>query len=176
MSTPTTTPSPSPPSSPSPTTPVTNEHDVRRVANVRPPDWRNPVPVGRYNLVVIGAGSAGLVTSLVAAGVGRARGVGGAALDGRRLPECGLRAVEGAAAFGARRARAMEHRVVDDRSAAPDFARAFERMREIRARISAEDAAARYRRRVRRGCVFRRRAFCERCASGSTHRRHARAT
>src|SRR6056297_1790336 len=38
--------------------------------NVHPPDWVNPTPSGRYNLVVIGAGSAGLVTAAGAAGLG----------------------------------------------------------------------------------------------------------
>src|SRR5512136_2955964 len=42
-------------------------------ANVRPADWRNPEPAGRYNLVVIGAGTAGLVCAAGAAGLG-ARG------------------------------------------------------------------------------------------------------
>ena len=41
-------------------------HNVELVANVRPPDWVNPTPEGRYNLVVIGAGTAGLITSLIA--------------------------------------------------------------------------------------------------------------
>ncbi len=36
------------------------------VANVHPADWVNPTLAGRYNLVVIGAGTAGLITSLVA--------------------------------------------------------------------------------------------------------------
>ena len=27
--------------------------------NTHPPDWQNPTPGGRYNLVVIGAGTAG---------------------------------------------------------------------------------------------------------------------
>src|SRR5207244_11093464 len=40
------------------------------VANVHPPDWVNPEPAGRYNLVVIGAGTAGLVTSAIAAALG----------------------------------------------------------------------------------------------------------
>lgn len=30
-------------------------------ANVHPPDWVNPAPARRYNLVVVGAGTAGLV-------------------------------------------------------------------------------------------------------------------
>ena len=33
------------------------------VNNVHPPQWQNPTPSGRYNLVVIGAGTAGLVTA-----------------------------------------------------------------------------------------------------------------
>ena len=39
-------------------------------ANVHPLDWTNPKPDGRYNLVVIGAGTAGLVTAAGAAGLG----------------------------------------------------------------------------------------------------------
>ena len=41
------------------------------VANVHPPDWTNPTPAGRYNLVVIGAGTAGLVTAAGAAASAR---------------------------------------------------------------------------------------------------------
>ena len=37
---------------------------------MRPRDWINPEPAGRYNLVVIGAGTAGLVTAGGAAGLG----------------------------------------------------------------------------------------------------------
>jgi len=37
------------------------------VANVHPSGWVNPEPAERYNLVVVGAGTAGLVT---AAGAG----------------------------------------------------------------------------------------------------------
>ncbi len=45
-------------------------HNEALVANVHPADWLNPVPAGRYNLVVIGAGTAGLITSLVASSLG----------------------------------------------------------------------------------------------------------
>ena len=45
-------------------------HNQRLESNVRPPDWINPTPAGRYNLVVIGAGTAGLVTAAGAAGLG----------------------------------------------------------------------------------------------------------
>ena len=37
---------------------------------VFPRDYRNPTPRSRYHLVVIGAGPAGLVTAIAAAGLG----------------------------------------------------------------------------------------------------------
>jgi len=40
------------------------------VANVHPSDWVNPTPSGKYNLVVIGGGSAGLVAVVGAASLG----------------------------------------------------------------------------------------------------------
>ena len=45
-------------------------HNRRLVSNLHPPDWQNPTPAPRYNLVVIGAGTAGLVTAAGAAGLG----------------------------------------------------------------------------------------------------------
>src|SRR6266478_5296993 len=47
-----------------------DEFNSRLVANVNPPDWVSPDPAPRYNLVVIGAGTAGLVTAAGAAGLG----------------------------------------------------------------------------------------------------------
>src|SRR5947208_14802033 len=47
-----------------------DEFNRALVQNVHPPDWINPEPSGRYNLVVIGAGTAGLVTAAGAAGLG----------------------------------------------------------------------------------------------------------
>ena len=40
-----------------------DEHNEKLVRNVHPPDWVNPEPSKRYNIVVIGAGTAGLVTA-----------------------------------------------------------------------------------------------------------------
>src|SRR5580765_2267998 len=45
-------------------------HNARLVSYVHPPDWQNPTPAPCYNLVVIGAGTAGLVTAAAAAGLG----------------------------------------------------------------------------------------------------------
>src|SRR5260370_35888422 len=47
-----------------------DEHNTRLVANVHPLDWVSPEPPARYNLVVIGAGTAGLVTAAGAAALG----------------------------------------------------------------------------------------------------------
>ncbi|MBI1955730.1 MAG: FAD-dependent oxidoreductase, partial [Acidobacteria bacterium] len=47
-----------------------DEHNRTLVSNVHPPDWKNPDPAPRYNLVVIGAGTAGLVTAAGAAVLG----------------------------------------------------------------------------------------------------------
>ena len=44
--------------------------DAELLANVRPADWTNPQPAPCYNLVVIGAGTAGLVTAAGAAALG----------------------------------------------------------------------------------------------------------
>src|SRR5437879_1409277 len=47
-----------------------DEYNRILVDNVHPSNWVNPAPTGRYNIVVIGAGTAGLITAVVAAGLG----------------------------------------------------------------------------------------------------------
>ena len=47
-----------------------DQHNAELVANAHPPDWHNPAPSGRYNMVVVGAGTAGLVTAAGVAGLG----------------------------------------------------------------------------------------------------------
>src|SRR5437660_9683844 len=47
-----------------------DEPNRQLVANVHPPDWVSPEPAPRYNLVVIGGGTAGLVSAAGAAGLG----------------------------------------------------------------------------------------------------------
>ena len=46
-----------------------DEYNQKLLANVHPPDWANPKPADCYDLVVIGAGTAGLVTAKGAAGL-----------------------------------------------------------------------------------------------------------
>ena len=47
-----------------------DEYNRVLAENVHPAEWINPEPRGRYNLVVIGAGTAGLVTAAIAAALG----------------------------------------------------------------------------------------------------------
>lgn len=117
------------------------------VANVAPPDWRNPTPSGRYNLVVIGAGTAGLVTAAGAAGLGAKVALierhlmGGDCLNVGCVPSKSIiRPARIAAA-----ARDAERFGVRVAAVEPDFAAVMRRMRGIRARISANDSARRFR-------------------------------
>ncbi|MFN8643399.1 MAG: mercuric reductase [Candidatus Binatia bacterium] len=116
------------------------------VANVHPPDWRNPTPAGRYNLVVIGAGTAGLVTAAGAAGLGARVALverhlmGGDCLNVGCVPsKCVIRASR--AAFDVRDAARFG---VRGGEGAVDFGAVMQRMRGLRARISANDSARRY--------------------------------
>ncbi len=125
-----------------------DEHNRQLVANVHPPDWVNPEPAPRYNLVVIGAGTAGLVAAAGAAGLGAK-----VALIERELlgGDClNVGCVPSKALIRAARAAAQV------RDAAPlgihvppgvqvDFSSIMRRMRRLRARISTHDSAARFR-------------------------------
>ncbi len=42
---------------------VDDAHDQRLIENCRPARWVNRTPLGKYNMIVIGAGTAGLVTA-----------------------------------------------------------------------------------------------------------------
>jgi len=46
------------------------EFDATTAALLSPPDYKNPIAKGRYHLVVVGAGPAGLITAIGAAGLG----------------------------------------------------------------------------------------------------------
>ncbi len=126
-----------------------DEHNLALLAHVHPSDWVNPEPRGRYNLVVIGAGTAGLVTAAVAAGLGARVALverhlmGGDCLNVGCVPSKG---VIRASRFVAEARRAAEELGLPPPgdSEAP-FGAAMERMRRIRARIASEDSARRYR-------------------------------
>lgn len=125
-----------------------DEHNAELVANVRPPDWQNPEPAERYNLVVIGAGTAGLVTAAGAAGLGARVALvekhllGGDCLNVGCVPsKCIIRSAQALA--DVREAGRYGVRVPD--GVEVDFPAVMERMRRLRARISHNDAARRFR-------------------------------
>ena len=126
-----------------------DEHNQALVQNVHPPAWRNPEPDGRYNLVVIGAGTAGLITSAIAAGLGakvalvERHHLGGDCLNVGCVPSKGVIRASRMVAEARRAQKEIGLALAD--GAEPDFGAAMERMRRIRAQISHEDAAARYR-------------------------------
>jgi pyruvate/2-oxoglutarate dehydrogenase complex dihydrolipoamide dehydrogenase (E3) component len=123
-------------------------HNEQLVANVHPADWKNPTPQDRYNLVVIGAGSAGLITAAIAAGLGARVALverylmGGDCLNVGCVPSKSLiRAARTIAE--ARHAEAFGLPIRASTEA--DFGAVMQRVRHIRARISHEDSARRYR-------------------------------
>lgn len=128
--------------------PPGDAHNDALVANVHPRDWVNPTPEGRYNLVVVGAGTAGLITSLVASSLGARVALverhllGGDCLNVGCVPSKSV--IRSARRVHEARA-AAELGLGVPAERLPDFGAAMERMRHIRARISHEDAAARYR-------------------------------
>jgi len=129
-----------------------DEYNKVLLANVHPAGWRNPEPAGRYNLVVIGAGTAGLVTAAGAAGLGARVALverhlmGGDCLNVGCVPSKAI--LHSAHAVAALRdAPALGIHAAPAAAASPqvDFARVMERMREIRSRISANDSVQRFR-------------------------------
>ena len=124
-----------------------NEFDERLIANVRPAGWTNPEPTGRYNLVVLGAGTAGLVTAAGAAGVGAKVALierdqlGGDCLNVGCVPSKALLRSAHAVAEIRRAARVGVH--VDGETRV-DFGEVMSRLRQVRARISPNDSADRF--------------------------------
>lgn len=123
-------------------------HNETLVSNVHPGDWINPEPSGRYNLVVIGAGTAGLVTAAGASGLGAKVALierhllGGDCLNVGCVPSKGvIRASR--VAHEAR--NAGEFGISGAEGIAVDFGAVMERMRRLRAGISDHDSAARFR-------------------------------
>jgi pyruvate/2-oxoglutarate dehydrogenase complex dihydrolipoamide dehydrogenase (E3) component len=115
--------------------------------NVHPPDWVNPEPAPVYNLVVIGAGTAGLVTAAGAAGLGAKVALverhlmGGDCLNVGCVPSKSL-IRSGRAAADVRDAGGYGVRLTGGYEV--DFGAVMERMRQVRASISANDSAKRY--------------------------------
>ena len=128
--------------------PPGDEHNQKLVSNVHPADWVNPTPKGRYNLVVLGAGTGGLITALIASSLGARVALverhlmGGDCLNVGCVPSKAVIRASRIAQEARRAAELLGLPIPADWK--PDFASAMERMRKVRARISHEDSAKRY--------------------------------
>lgn len=125
---------------------LVDEHNRELASHVRPQDWINPEPKGKYHLVVVGGGTAGLVTAAGAAAFGarvalvERHMLGGDCLNVGCVPSKAMLSA----------ARVWHTVFHGDAFGAPphigagDFAKAMERMRRLRARIAPHDSAARF--------------------------------
>lgn len=124
-----------------------DEYNRLLLDNVHPATWVNPDPTGRYNIVVIGAGTAGLITAVVAAGLGakvaliERRLMGGDCLNVGCVPSKGL--IRAARAWSDLK-QAEEFGLHIPPGVTYDFGAVMARMRRLRARISQNDSAHRY--------------------------------
>lgn len=116
--------------------------------NVHPTNWVNPQPQGKYNLVVLGAGTAGLVTAAGAAALGAKVALverhllGGDCLNYGCVPSKAI--IRAARAAQAVR-EASDYGVHVPGGFQVNFAEAMGRMRRLRAEISEHDSAKRFR-------------------------------
>ncbi len=117
-----------------------------RLANVHPESWRNPAPASKYGLLIVGAGTAGLVAAHGASALGarvaliERQLLGGDCLNVGCVPSKAIirtsrlyADMRNAAKYGA---KTPDHIEVD-------FPALMERMRGIRARISRVDSVKR---------------------------------
>ena len=134
--------------SPKPLIEPMDAHNRRLVSHVHPPSWENPRAKDRYHLVVLGAGTAGLVSAAGSAGLGARVAIverhlmGGDCLNVGCVPSKGV--------IGAARAWAAARNAQRDfhgpaATGAGDFGAVMERMRRIRADLSPIDSASRFR-------------------------------
>ncbi|MEB3295040.1 MAG: mercuric reductase [Synechococcales bacterium] len=122
-----------------------NQHLIQQV---HPPDWANPTPQSEYDLVVIGAGTAGLVIAAGSAGLGIGLKIalierdymGGDCLNVGCVPsKCLIRSAR--AAYEVKQASQLG---VIAQAMSVDFDLVMARMRKVRAGISHHDSAQRF--------------------------------
>ena len=125
-----------------------DEYNVKLIENVHPTRWINPDPAGRYHLVVVGAGTGGLISASFAAGAGgrvalvEQHLMGGDCLNVGCVPSKAI--IRSSRVFAELRdAASLGWRVPEGAEA--DFPAVMARMRRVRLQISQNDSASRYR-------------------------------
>ncbi|HWZ70920.1 MAG TPA: mercuric reductase [Casimicrobiaceae bacterium] len=124
-------------------TPPQDVYEQERTENVRPSAWRNPKPAGRYDLVVVGGGPAGLVSARAAASMGRKVALverallGGSCLNVGCIPS---KAIIRTSRLYAEMRNAEHYGAQVPADIRVDFPLLMQRMRRIRARVSRVDS------------------------------------
>jgi pyruvate/2-oxoglutarate dehydrogenase complex dihydrolipoamide dehydrogenase (E3) component len=117
------------------------------LGNVQPSDWQNPEPAKIYNLVAIGAGTAGLISGIATAELGgkvaliERHLMGGDCLNVGCVPS---KALIRPSRLAAEMKRAADWGLTPVDVRKEDFPKVMERLRRIRADISKNDSAKRY--------------------------------
>ena len=120
-----------------------DEHNRLLIEQTHPPGWINPQPRGRYNLVVIGSGTAGLTAAAGCATIGGRVALierhltGGDCLVAGCVPSKGIIS---AARVAATIARAGEYGIHVPAGVRVEFGEVMERMRRLRAQLSPADS------------------------------------
>lgn len=124
-----------------------DEHNNLLVSNVHPDNWLNPEPEKKYDLIVLGAGTAGLVTAAGASGLGAKVALiekdllGGDCLNVGCVPSKAI--LRSSRTYAeVRDAHTFGIEVPGDVKV--DFSSVMQRMRRLRASISEHDAAKRF--------------------------------
>jgi len=121
-------------------------HERERLSNVHPSGWRNPQPANPYNLVVVGAGTAGLVAAHAAAALGAKVALverdllGGDCLNVGCVPS---KAIIRTSRLYAEMRHAEQYGAQIPTDIRIEFSAVMQRMRGIRARISRADSVSR---------------------------------
>jgi pyruvate/2-oxoglutarate dehydrogenase complex dihydrolipoamide dehydrogenase (E3) component len=124
-----------------------DEFDQLLVRNTHPHEWKNPQPGGRYNLVVIGAGTAGLVATAGAAILGARVALVERSLMGGDCLNYGC--VPSKTLIAASRVAQTVHEAAEFGLHLPAppalrFDETMRRVRQVRANISEHDSAKRF--------------------------------
>ena len=127
--------------------PPMDRYNQELIENLHPPDWSNPEPAPCYNLVVIGAGTAGLVTAAGAALLGAKVALVEKHLMGGDCTNVGCvpsKTMIRSARVVADIKYAEKFGVGTSHYIDIDFPAVMERLRRIRAAISPHDSAKRF--------------------------------
>ena len=129
------------------TVPPMDRYNQELIDNLHPPNWVNPEPAPCYNLVVIGAGTAGLVTAAGAALLGAKVALVEKHLMGGDCTNVGCvpsKTVIRSARVVADIQYAEKFGIGTPRQINIDFPAVMERLRRVRAEISPNDSAKRF--------------------------------